>query len=71
MLGMAAVCWSLWKARNNNCFENKKIRSPTEIICSVSSFLSYWAGAEVLKNTALHLHPQQASPADSGTVLLN
>ena len=50
----------------------KIIRSPTEIICSACSFLSYWAGlqkeedweqleegAEILKNTALCFHPQE------------
>ena len=55
-------------------FASRKIiiRSPTEIICSACSFLSYWAGlqkeedweqleegAEVLKNTALCFHPQE------------
>jgi len=71
MPGLAAICWSLWMARNGVCFENKIVRSPTEIICSTSSLLSYWAGlqeegdrellekgAEILKNTALHFHPQ-------------
>ncbi|KAF8659232.1 hypothetical protein HU200_058637 [Digitaria exilis] len=38
MVGLAAVCWLLWKARNNNCFEYKKIRSPTEMTCLFSSF---------------------------------
>jgi hypothetical protein len=59
--------------RNNVCFEKKKVRSPTEIICSTSAFLKYWAGlqneegkilleagAEALKNAALLHHPQGA-----------
>ena len=70
MPGLAAICWSLWMARNGVCFENKIVRSPTEIICSTSSLLSYWVGlqeegdqellekGEILKNTALHFHPQ-------------
>jgi hypothetical protein len=67
------------------CFERKKIRSPTEIICSTSSFLKYWAslekeegrdmleaGAEALKNAAPHHHPQEQDHGEprSGTVLL-
>lgn len=43
MVGLAAVCWAIWKAMNNNCFENKKIISPTEIMCTISSLLFYWA----------------------------
>ncbi|KAF8647539.1 hypothetical protein HU200_065347 [Digitaria exilis] len=52
MVGLASICWAIWKARNNICFQKKKIRSPTEIICSITSFLSYWEGAEALKTTA-------------------
>ena len=83
MVGLAAICWALWRTRNSICFEDKKCRSPTEIICLASSFLSYWAGlqkpqgklelmmgAEALKNTALSFHPQEAPPEDAGLVLL-
>jgi hypothetical protein len=71
MVGLAASCWAIWQARNNTCFEKKRTRSPTESICSISSFLKYWAGlqkeerkamleagAEVLKNAALLHHPR-------------
>ncbi|RCV45768.1 hypothetical protein SETIT_9G479600v2 [Setaria italica] len=83
MVGLSAVCWALWKSRNSVCLEEKIIRSPTEIICLGSSFLSYWAGlqtpedkaclemgAEVMKGTALHFYPQEANPNDTGMVLL-
>jgi len=63
-------------------FWKKLIRSPTEIVCSVSSFLKYWAGlqagqnkeeleagAEALLKTALHFHTQ-ATGDDAGMVLL-
>jgi hypothetical protein len=71
--------------RNNVCFERKKIRSPTEIICSASAFLKYWAGlqdeegktlleagAEALKNVALLHHPQEQDHGEprTGKVLL-
>lgn len=74
MVGLGAICWAIWKARNDICFDKKLIRSPTEIICTISSFLTYWTdlqaqedkdalegGAEALKKMALHLHPHQAA----------
>jgi hypothetical protein len=85
MVGLAAFCWSIWLMRNNVCFEKKKVRSPTEIICSTSAFLKYWAGlqdeegkilletgAEALKNAALLHHPQAPDRDEprTGTVLL-
>jgi len=51
------------------CFEEKRVKTPTEIICLICSMLTYWAGlqkdavpaqiehgAEVLKKTALQFH---------------
>jgi hypothetical protein len=32
MLGVAAICWAIWKARNKTCFEKKRIKNPAEII---------------------------------------
>jgi hypothetical protein len=26
MLGLAAICWSIWKVRNKTCFDKKPIR---------------------------------------------
>ena len=82
MIGLAAICWAIWTTRNNSCFEKKSIRSPTEIVCSTSSFLKYWAGlqagqnkeelekgAAALLKTALHFHTQFAGD-DAGMVLL-
>jgi hypothetical protein len=85
MVGLSAICWALWKTRNRVCFEGKRVRSPTEIICLASSLISYWAGlqkddtkevleagAEMLKNAALAFHTQmmhQAEPG-AGAVLL-
>ncbi|KAG2597542.1 hypothetical protein PVAP13_5KG374614 [Panicum virgatum] len=69
--GLAAICWAIWISRNKSCFEKKLINSPTEILCSASSFLKYWAGLQVGQNkeelelsaaallkTALHFHAQ-------------
>jgi hypothetical protein len=85
MVGLSAVCWALWKTRNMVCFEGKRVRSPTEIICLASSLISSWAGlhkddtkevleagAEMLKNAALAFHTQMMHQDDPGarTVLL-
>jgi hypothetical protein len=36
MLGLAAVCWAIWKAHNKTCFEKKNpIKSPSEVLFSV------------------------------------
>jgi hypothetical protein len=68
---LLAICWAILLTRNKFAFEGKIIRSPTEIICLASSFISYWeglqkgndkesleAGAEILKKAALHFHQQ-------------
>jgi len=68
---LASVCWAIWRARNSACFEGKKIKSPTEIVCMICSFLTYWAGllkeglkdqviqgADAVKTVALFFHKQ-------------
>jgi hypothetical protein len=39
-VGLAAVCWAIWRSGNVVCFENKRIKSPTEIVCMICSFLT-------------------------------
>ena len=59
------------------------MRSPTEIMRTISSFIPFWAelqggenrkeledGAEVLKATMLFYHPQMPEVGDSGEVIL-
>jgi len=46
MMGLAAILWALWRARNNACFEKKLTRSLTETVCSVCSSIVYWAGLQ-------------------------
>ena len=66
----------------NAVSKKKLIRSPTEIVCSISSLLKHWAGlqadqgkeeleagAEALLKTALHFHAQAAGEV-TGMVLL-
>jgi hypothetical protein len=70
-VGLAAVCWAIWHTRNAVCFEHKRVKSPTEIICLTCTFLSYWAGllkedlkeqmiqgTKVMKMAALFFHSQ-------------
>jgi len=77
MVGLAGVCWAISKARNSSCFEKKVTKSPTQIVCTISSFISFWAelqggenkkeledGAGVLKATALLYHPQMPGGDD-------
>ena len=44
MLGIPAICWALWKTRNQVCFEGKAIRHPVSIVCYACALMSYWAG---------------------------
>lgn len=44
VVGLAAICWAIWKLRNKACFQNKLIRCPAEIICYACVFLKFWAG---------------------------
>jgi hypothetical protein len=46
VLGVAALCWAIWKTRNKACFEGKLISSPMSLICYMCSFLRYWAGLQ-------------------------
>jgi hypothetical protein len=32
MLGLAAICWALWKPRNSACFEKKPLTNPFNVI---------------------------------------
>ena len=32
-LGIAAICWAIWKARDKTCFGGKLLKNPIEILC--------------------------------------
>ena len=40
----AAICWAIWKHRNEACFENKKLRNPAEILSYACALMTFWAG---------------------------
>jgi len=78
MVGLAAICWPLWKSRNVVCFDKKK-----ELVCSASAFISFWAGlqkadnreqletgAAALKDATVHFHHKGSAPGDAGEVLI-
>lgn len=40
-LGIAAVCWAIWKTRNKTCFEGKALHDPASIVCYACALMSY------------------------------
>ena len=71
-LGVGAVCWAIWKARNKACFDNIIVKSPIEILCRACALMDYWAGlskselqemikvrVQALSSMAASLHPGQ------------
>lgn len=84
MVGLAAICWALWRSMNNVFFENKKVRSDWGcLVCLACSFLDYWeglqknddmvllqAGAGVLKPAVLEFDAQVYSGAEERSNLL-
>jgi hypothetical protein len=46
IVGVAALCWAIWKTRNKVCFEGKFPSSPVAVICHTCAFLHFWAGLQ-------------------------
>jgi hypothetical protein len=44
MLGLSAICWAIWKARNNICFDKKIIRRSCNLIFLACASMNYWSG---------------------------
>jgi hypothetical protein len=53
ILGVASICWAIWKLRNRACFEGKLIHSPTELIFYSTVFMNYWAGLNSAADQAI------------------
>ena len=45
-VGIAAVCWSIWKIRNKICFDGKKLHNPLEIVSHACALMKFWAGLQ-------------------------
>jgi hypothetical protein len=43
LCGAAAICWTLWKTRNDACFNNKKSNYSTNVIYRLCNLLSGWS----------------------------
>lgn len=44
LYGSAAVCWTIWKTRNDACFNNKKIpNNPADVVYSLCALVNGWA----------------------------
>lgn len=78
-MGLAAVCWAIWKTRYSICFDQKRVKTPTEIVCIICSFIAYWAGlfkekmeaqiiqgADTIKAAALFFHEKDMEKQAQG-----
>lgn len=45
-VGLTAVCWATRKTRNAVCSKDKRNKPPTEMVCLISSLLSYSPGLQ-------------------------
>jgi hypothetical protein len=52
MVGIAAVCWAIWTIRNKTTFGNYNMRSPSEAVFTMCSFVMYWAGLQTSEDKA-------------------
>jgi hypothetical protein len=45
-VGINAICWAIWTIRNKATFDNYNMRSPSEAVLTMRSFVMYWAGLQ-------------------------
>jgi hypothetical protein len=43
MIGVVALCWTLWRTRNNSFFDGMRPNDPTNVIFLICHFLNSWA----------------------------
>lgn len=43
-IGIAVICWAIWKTRNKACFKGKLLKNPASIICYACALMGYWTG---------------------------
>ena len=51
VLIFSATCWTLWKHRNEICFQQLHPKSAKSIIYLIISLLLYWIGGKKTKKT--------------------
>ena len=44
LLVVSAVCWTIWKHRNERCFDHYQVKTVRSVIFLIKSLLCYWAG---------------------------
>lgn len=54
-VGVAATVWSIWKARNLACFQNKWPNEPSDVLFKVSYFINEWSVLQGNKDARLGL----------------
>ena len=42
LIGISAVFWTIWRFRNEACFENKKLTDPFILIRMIGQLLTDW-----------------------------
>jgi hypothetical protein len=55
-VGIAAICWAIWKTRNKVCFEGKMINDPILYYARYAcALIGYWVGlfAEIDKEALI------------------
>jgi hypothetical protein len=46
MVGIAAICWAVWKTRNKVTFDKHQMRTPCEVMFLWSALLMYSTGLQ-------------------------
>jgi hypothetical protein len=49
LMVLSALCWTIWKHRNELCFQNVHLKTDRNIIFLIISFLNYWLGSKKTK----------------------
>ena len=44
LLMFSALCWTIWKHRNEVCFKSGTLKTPRNIILLIISLIHYWTG---------------------------
>ena len=49
LMVLSALCWTIWKHRDELCFQNAHLKTGQNIIFLIISLLKYWLGAKKTK----------------------
>ena len=68
LIMFSALCWTIWKIRNESCFHHTKQKSFRSIVLMVVSLINYWTGA--IKKHSRELVVAEWMPQEIETVPL-